>query len=75
MIVDQTDDLAQANARLGELIFEHFRDYTLDDLIFDALPVRRQSDGKAVATAVFAYPRGHSERSVGCMYPPVTELA
>ena len=75
MRVDQADDLAKANQRLAELIFENFRDYELTDLILDALPVKRESDGKAIATAIFAYPRGQSQRSVGCMYPRVTELA
>ena len=75
MRVDQANDFAQATLKLSELIIQNFRDYPLGDLVFDAQPVKRSSDGKRIATAVFAYPRGHSERSVACMYPRVEELA
>ena len=75
MIFEQEDTFADASQRLHNLIVAHFIDYPLEDLILDAMPVRRQSDGTVLATAILAYPRGQSERTVGCMYPRVTELA
>lgn len=73
--VHEVADYAQACLKLAELICERFGGYDPDILIVDALPVRRTSDGKRIATAVVAYPPNHSERAVGCMWPPVTELA
>lgn len=75
MKMHEARSLEHANLKLAEMIAADFRDYVYDDLVFGALPVTLSPDGKRIATAVFAYPRGDVERTVGCVWPPVSEMS
>jgi hypothetical protein len=70
----ETESYSDACLKLGELIRERFAGVYPDDIVFEAMPVRRSSDDKRIATAVVAYPKGRSDEAIACLWR-VTEHA
>ena len=70
----ETDSYSDACLKLAELIRERFVGVYPEEIVFEAMPVRRSSDDKRIATAVVAYPKGRSDEAIACLWR-VTEHA
>jgi hypothetical protein len=64
----ETESYGEACLKLAEFIRERFVGVYPEEIVLDAMPVRRTSDDKRIATAVVAYPRGRSDEAIACLW-------